>query len=87
MEHHRNRETQWDKLFAFASIQIWQNSMISIPSIDILIKSTERAINVTRRGGHKTKRQDPALSKEKNTESCKLPFSVTENGSQAHDYG
>lgn len=38
---------------------------------------------------NKTKSQVPALSKEKNTESCKLPFSVTENGSQAqpYDYG
>lgn len=38
---------QWDKLFSFTSMHSWQNSRRSSLSIDIYIKSTEYALNVT----------------------------------------
>lgn len=73
----RNIWETTDKLFSFAQIRFWQNLMSSILSIDILIKSTERASNVTQ--GRKKKGKTPKLQLFQNTESCKFSFSVIEN--------
>lgn len=70
-------ETQWDKVFSFALIQTWQNSMNSSLSSESLIKSTEHALNVTQGKKTNTKQNKIyvlALSKEINTESFQFFF-------------
>lgn len=67
---------QWDKLFSFTSMHSWQNSRRSSLSIDIYIKSTEYALNVTYI--HTAKLQ---LLKKKKPKQFFSLFSVIENGS------
>lgn len=83
-------ETQWDKVFSFALIQTWQNSMNSSLSSESLIKSTEHALNVTQGKKTNTKQNKIyvlALSKEINTESFQVFFSVTGSWAQSYGYG
>lgn len=85
---HNIWETQWDKVFSFALIQYWQNSMSFSLSIGSLIKSTEHALNVTQGKKTNTKQNKTyvlALSKEINTESQKFSFLGT--GFWTHGYG
>lgn len=78
--HHWNNkwETQWDKVFSFALIQIWQNSMSFSLPIKSLIKSTEHALNVTAKKKHLNTKQNKtyvlALSKENKHRNFQLFF-------------
>lgn len=68
---------QWDKLFSFTSMHSWQNSRRSSLSIDIYIKSTEYALNVTYIHTAKLR----LFKKKKKINNFFPLFSVIENGS------
>lgn len=83
-------ETQQDKVFFFALIQIWQNSMNSSLSSESLIKSTEHALNVTHGKKPNTKQNKIyvlAPSKEINTETFQFSFSGIGSWAQGYGYG